>query len=640
MMPRSSAAVFLVALVLLLAAPHGHAAKRGNKSPADSSSTDVLRALRAEVVGAVDRRAQLSPAMSSSSDSAAAFWQAGFVRESGGWRSFDAPEAAQEARYRLDKYSERRSAAAQTFEGQLQLANWCRTQGFADQQQSHLQAALLLDPEREHPDVLERIGRRNVGGLWLSREQLLEWQGRNLAAAAALKKWGSRLDRIGRQLSGNAEQNKTGRAALKDLADPSMIPALEYALCGRNQPSALGAVEAMARFETVEASQALAKQAAFSSWAPVREAAAQALVARPMDEFVPQVVSLLETPITTSLQARQLDYNENVPSALNGALLYSYVMARETDDQFQVRTLNTINVMVDDYVGEYVSEQPLTSYARGRANPSLTMRDPGIRSALARGEVDANRVARDKIYNNERRVAQLNERTQVANERIGTLLAAVSGRPKSADPKTWWNWWSETNEIDKSAPKSVSRVTVIETVGDRTVTTPGTNTRLSFGRSSCECLAAGTTIWTESGTLPIEHLQVGDRVLAKNIETGELAYRPVLQTTVRTPRELVTMRIGDETFVSTGAHRFWVSGAGWTKARDILPQSLVHTATGNLPVWSVKKGETAATYNLVVADFHTYFIGTAGILSQDVLLPRATNKVVPGLDRSQIAAGK
>jgi hypothetical protein len=112
-----------------------------------------------------------------------------------------------------------------------------------------------------------------------------------------------------------------------------------------------------------------------------------------------------------------------------------------------------------------------------------------------------------------------------------------------------------------------------------------------------------------------------------------LAYKPVLQTTVRPPKELTTLRFGDETIVCTGGHRFWSSGSGWVKARDLEPQTLLHTVTGNTPVWSAKKGSTAETYNLVVADFHTYFVGKTGVLCQDLLIPHATNSVVPGLAR-------
>ena len=32
-----------------------------------------------------------------------------------------------------------------------------------------------------------------------------------------------------------------------------------------------------------------------------------------------------------------------------------------------------------------------------------------------------------------------------------------------------------------------------------------------------------------------EEIRIGDRVLAQDVETGELAYKPVLQTTIRPP---------------------------------------------------------------------------------------------------------
>jgi hypothetical protein len=100
----------------------------------------------------------------------------------------------------------------------------------------------------------------------------------------------------------------------------------------------------------------------------------------------------------------------------------------------------------------------------------------------------------------------------------------------------------------------------------------------------------------------------------------------------------MTLRFTGETLVCTGGHRLWVSGTGWVKARDLVPQTLLHTVTGNTPVSIVKSGESAETYNLVVGDFHTYFVGNTGLLSQDVLIPRATNKVVPGLEKPKVGA--
>ena len=138
--------------------------------------------------------------------------------------------------------------------------------------------------------------------------------------------------------------------------------------------------------------------------------------------------------------------------------------------------------------------------------------------------------------------------------------------------------------------------------------------------------------------MAIETIKVGDRVLAQDIDSGELAYKPVLCTTIRPAKSLVRLSIGDEAITATGGHRFWVSGEGWTKARDLRPRSLVHTVRGNAPVVSVESGPAEETYNLVVDGLHNYFVGQAGFLVQDLPLPQPTNVIVPGLTRRQVAA--
>jgi hypothetical protein len=129
---------------------------------------------------------------------------------------------------------------------------------------------------------------------------------------------------------------------------------------------------------------------------------------------------------------------------------------------------------------------------------------------------------------------------------------------------------------------------------------------------------------------------VGDRVLSKNVESGELAFRPVLKTTVRKAKPLVVVRSTNEDIKATGGHQFWQSGHGWVKARDLAALSRMHTVTGNVFVDAVQPGPTEQTFNLVVEDSHTYFVGKAGLLVQDLLLTPPTNMVVPGLTRFEL----
>src|SRR5262249_16655721 len=229
----------------------------------------------------------------------------------------------------------------------------------------------------------------------------------------------------------------------------------------------------------------------------------------------------------------------------------------------------------------------------------------------------------------ERLVDEMNERTDDLNRRVISALAGVTSRTRDPEPAVWWKWWADYSDVQQPAAKPVVVVSEVEIKGDPTLTV-----------IRASCFAAGTPVWTESGPQAIETIRVGDLVLAKDVETGELAYKPVWQTTVRPPKELTTLRFGDETGVCTGGHRFWSSGWGWIKARDLEPQMLLHTATGNTPVWAAKKGSTAETYNLVVADFHTYFVGKTGVFCQDLLIPHSTNNVVPGLSRGRAVARK
>jgi hypothetical protein len=57
----------------------------------------------------------------------------------------------------------------------------------------------------------------------------------------------------------------------------------------------------------------------------------------------------------------------------------------------------------------------------------------------------------------------------------------------------------------------------------------------------------------------------------------------------------------------------------------------VHCLRGALANQVTSIGDKAETYNLVVADFHTYFVGQERVLTHDVTPRRPTDATVPGL---------
>jgi hypothetical protein len=203
------------------------------------------------------------------------------------------------------------------------------------------------------------------------------------------------------------------------------------------------------------------------------------------------------------------------------------------------------------------------------------------------------------------------------------VLANTTGQ-NFATPTEWWNWWNDTNEYY---------------VADHPVEQQyysGTN-NYYYGKpydtitEVMSCFAKGTPVWTKTGQRPIETLEVGDLVLAQNAATGELAYKPIVGRTVRPPSEIRSLKIRGEEIHTTLGHPFWVAGVGWRMAKELEEGAILHGVTGSAPLSAVESAEQAEAYNLVVADFSTYFVGESGLLVHDNTPRTPTRVIVPGV---------
>ncbi|MFQ5734519.1 MAG: polymorphic toxin-type HINT domain-containing protein [Planctomycetaceae bacterium] len=215
----------------------------------------------------------------------------------------------------------------------------------------------------------------------------------------------------------------------------------------------------------------------------------------------------------------------------------------------------------------------------------------------------------------------MNRIIEQRNTRVRELIAVLSGKDPGEDPRDLWRWWERYTEVHPLAKPYV-------VLRKEYLTTEPILLKYWYMLS---CLAAGTPVWTDRGPVAIDKVRVGDCVLAKNVETGELAYKPVLKTTVRRARPLLKLDIGPRTINVTGGHPFWISGKGWMKARDVTDGMRMHDVTGTTAVRLTGTSKAEPTYNLVVADFHTYFVGEAKVLSHDVTPIEPTDALVPGL---------
>jgi len=125
----------------------------------------------------------------------------------------------------------------------------------------------------------------------------------------------------------------------------------------------------------------------------------------------------------------------------------------------------------------------------------------------------------------------------------------------------------------------------------------------------------------EHSTKSIRDIRVGDQVLAKNVVTGEQGYKPVVQLFSYEGRGIYELTFADSSgklskLEVTDDHPFWVTDFGWMDSIDLVPGLNVDTRTEEvLTVVDLKfLNKFEQTYNFEVSDWHTYFVGDAGVL--------------------------
>jgi len=135
------------------------------------------------------------------------------------------------------------------------------------------------------------------------------------------------------------------------------------------------------------------------------------------------------------------------------------------------------------------------------------------------------------------------------------------------------------------------------------------------------CFAAGTQVLTAKGLRPIESLHVGDSVLARNQDTGEVAYHRIARTIRHENARTLLLTIADATgsnhvVEATPNHPFWVVGRGWTRADHLTPNAHLIDARGkDARVVSIHSGQASTTvFNLEVEQVHSYYVGAGSVL--------------------------
>jgi hypothetical protein len=285
----------------------------------------------------------------------------------------------------------------------------------------------------------------------------------------------------------------------------------------------------------------------------------------------------------------------------NGRMAYRHLFEREGQDERQLLVLDTEYRRVRRFTGDG-------------------------RETLVRAFLDSM----TGVSQREVMVTRQNEIQATLNRRLTEALNIATNQQLPVEPQRWWQWWDEENDIGRQGSKQVvarQQVQQLAVVDRPQLLTAQAAPMQPAG----ECFVAGTLVLTQQGDLPIEKVRVGDLVLAQNVDSGELAFKPVLRATLRPAGPLVKIQIGRDEFKTTSGHLFWVAGDGWVKARNLSSGMDVHCLRGALANHVSSISERAETYNLVVADFQTYFVGQERVLTHDVTPRRPTDATVPGL---------
>jgi hypothetical protein len=571
---------------------------------AERTERVVTALLEQEQREAVPLRATvLQPVLVQSPDLTSARWLAGYISSGKEWLPFDQIPARSDGNDALQEYRVRRGTEELKLDDHLELANWCEKHRLPDQARAHLVAVVSEQPQRA--EIWKRLGYKLVDGRWMTADEEREleqrWQQRN----RDLKKWRPKAANLAKRLSSATGDTATvARQELLEIHDVSASPALEEALTTSTPELALEFIKWAKGIDRVETTLALTRQAIIAPNALVRQQANDSLREHSMLHYVPAMLDSFVSPLESSVYF--------TGPARIGQPVFVHQFRRELRNSIQIST----RTLVLGPPRSVVDQSAFTRDLRDAQNRALA------NLGLQRTSEDLNRRA-EEISRSGAEVADAsNELAAGINTRVSMALRAAT-KQNLVSPSEWQTWWREQH-LD-IGPQSEKRVVPVVEISEFEVLEPPILVRVH------SCLPAGTPVYTELGPQPIESLRLGDRVLSKDVDTGELAYRPILKTTVRKPQPLVKLSSEQETIQSTNGHHFFVSGRGWVMARDLKPGDRFHGIYGTVTLTDVSPGDTSPVYNLVVDRANTYFVGKSLVLSHDVTTPSPTNVKVPGL---------
>lgn len=554
--------------------------------PKKSAEELVRQALKFELARDNEQRqATLTLASKSFPDYAPARWHAGFIQTDEKWLAVEYAEQRTAADGHVFEYRKLREQYAGSLAGQETLARWCRKNKLEGLEKLHWTLVLQANPS--HREARSRLAVREYQGRLFTKEEIDRLELQRQKRDEEHKYWQARLKELVKAIEGGdpAESAKASEQ-FQLIDDDAALPAVEQVVSETKTDLKREYLSALGNMKGQAATDRLVSIAVLSDDEAIRAAAVEQLRSRPLFAFVPQLLGSLEAPV-------ELTYYVNT---FTDGVQYGYEATQERSDGTYVKSRS------------YASPLAIAAVSRRRGTVSLI--EPRLLvPGFARFGSRELATVRDAVAESNRRAASM-------NERILGVLVQTTNQQLRGDPQAWWQWWSEYNELSPARQKTI-------------------RDNRAFGGKFyvavvCSCFLRGTQVWTDTGAVPIEAVRIGDRVLSQSQETGELTYKLVLDTTVRPPSPTLRLGVGDEEIVATLGHPIWVAGKGWRMTKELEAGDLLHGVHGSVPIDYIQPGPEAEAYNLVVADFDTYFIGKQRVLVHDNRARSVTEVVLPG----------
>jgi hypothetical protein len=140
------------------------------------------------------------------------------------------------------------------------------------------------------------------------------------------------------------------------------------------------------------------------------------------------------------------------------------------------------------------------------------------------------------------------------------------------------------------------------------------------GYGDPSCFAPSTPVPVPTGSRPIISIEVGDLVVARDMERGILVNRKVTKVVRGRADELIVVHVGEERIGTTGVHRWWVTsrsdGSMWVYAEALVAGDRLLCVDGtSVAVDRIERRPgPVEVCNLEVEGAHTFHVGHVAVL--------------------------